>query len=162
MLNVSIDSMTMCVGIIPNPHELSFRTNRNRAPMHEITSKYCQRNLTFTSSFILRPSSFHSTSRSRYRYIIYSKSVYPIKKSTMSAFGSPQQQQSSIAPEDCNIPQPGGDGISSLCWSPTANYLVSSNWDGGVRCWEVADQGGRVQAQAKAMSTYPINLCCMQ
>ncbi len=121
MLNVSIDSMTMCVGIIPNPHELSFRTNRNRAPMHEITSKYCQRNLTFTSSFILRPSSFHSTSRSRYRYIIYSKSVYPIKKSTMSAFGSPQQQQSSIAPEDCNIPQPGGDGISSLCWSPTAN-----------------------------------------
>lgn len=145
----------VCVGIIPNPRELSFRTNRNRAPMHEMLPTYHQHH----------PSScghHHSIPYYGDRYTIYSKSLYTIKKSTMSAFGSPQQQQSSIAPEDCNIPQPGGDGISSLCWSPTANYLVSSNWDGGVRCWEVAEQGGRVQAQAKAMSTYPINLCCMQ
>lgn len=106
-------------------------------------------------NFIIRPPSSHS-SFIRSRLQCHSNYIQELSiiTSNMSAFGSPQQQQSSIAPEDCNIPQPGGDGISSLCWSPTANYLVSSNWDGGIRCWEVAEQGGRVQAQAKAMSTY--------
>jgi mRNA export factor len=71
----------------------------------------------------------------------------------MSAFGSPTSasgRPSSLAPNDCNVPQAGNDGISSLCWSPTANFLVSSNWDAGVRCWEVQEQGGQIRAQAKA------------
>jgi hypothetical protein len=59
-------------------------------------------------------------------------------------------KQPSIAPNDCNIPSPGTDGISSLNWSPAANYLVSSNWDGGVRCWEVQEQGGQIRAMPKA------------
>jgi len=58
--------------------------------------------------------------------------------------------QASIASGDCNVPQAGNDGISSLRWSPTSNILVSSNWDGGVRCWEVQEQGGQVRAQPKA------------
>jgi mRNA export factor len=71
----------------------------------------------------------------------------------MSAFGSSpgaSTRPNSIAPNDCNVPQAGNDGISSLIWSPTANFLVSTNWDAGVRCWEVAEQGGQIQATPKA------------
>ena len=66
------------------------------------------------------------------------------------AFNPSAIKTASIAPNDCNIPQPGTDGISSLNWSPVANYLVSSNWDGGVRCWEVQEQGGQIRAIPKA------------
>lgn len=68
----------------------------------------------------------------------------------MSAFGATTGTQSSIAPTDCNVPQAGNDGISALRWSPNANILVSSNWDGGVRCWEVQEQGGQIRALPKA------------
>lgn len=75
----------------------------------------------------------------------------------MASFGSPAAssgKQKSIAPNDCSIPQAGTDGISSLNWSPTANFLVSSNWDSGVRVWEVqanpANGNAPVQAQPKA------------
>jgi len=75
----------------------------------------------------------------------------------MASFGTqaaPPVQVKSIAPNDCNVPQAGTDGISSLNWSPTANFLVSSNWDSGVRIWEVAANPGNtsqpVQANPKA------------
>ena len=68
----------------------------------------------------------------------------------MASTGKPK----SIAPGDCNVPQAGDDGISSLNWSPTANFLVSSNWDSGVRVWEIqanpANVAAPVQAQPKA------------
>ena len=48
------------------------------------------------------------------------------------------------------MPQAGGDGISSVTWSPTSNILISTNWDGGVRCWEVQEQVGQIQAVPKA------------
>lgn len=51
---------------------------------------------------------------------------------------------------DYNVPQAGNDGISSLTWSPNANILISTNWDGGVRCWEVQEQMGQIQAIPKA------------
>jgi WD40 repeat protein len=71
----------------------------------------------------------------------------------MSTFGAAPANpanQYSIAPADCNVPQVGNDGISSLNWSSTANILVSSNWDGGVRCWEVQEQGGQIRANPRA------------
>ena len=75
----------------------------------------------------------------------------------MATFGSPAAtsgKPKSIAPQDCNVPQAGTDGISSLNWSPTANFLVSSNWDSGVRVWEVqanpSNPSQPVQAQPKA------------
>jgi mRNA export factor len=80
----------------------------------------------------------------------------------MSAFGSTAAasgKQPSIGPNDCNIPQAGNDGISALHWSPVANYLVSSNWDGGVRMWEVQEQGGQVRAMPKAQGTQFRILC---
>jgi WD40 repeat protein len=58
-----------------------------------------------------------------------------------------------MSPNDYNVPQPGNDGISSLKWSPAANILVSSNWDGGVRCWEVEEQGGQIRATPRAQGT---------
>ena len=77
---------------------------------------------------------------------------HPCLVFTMSSFGAAPSpgRPNSIAPNDCNVSQPGNDGISSLNWSPTANFLVSSNWDDGVRCWEVQEQGGQVGANPKA------------
>ena len=74
----------------------------------------------------------------------------------MSTFGmaSPTQNRpSSIAPADHNVAQPGNDGVSSLTWSPTANILVSGNWDSGIRCWEVQEQNGQILATPKAQGT---------
>ena len=70
----------------------------------------------------------------------------------MASFGvaATSTGNASMAPNDCQVPQPGNDGTSCLEWSPTANILVSGNWDGGVRCWEVAEQQGRIQANPKA------------
>ena len=70
-----------------------------------------------------------------------------------------------IAPTDCNVPQAGNDGISSLNFSPTpANFLISTNWDGGVRCWEVQEQGGQIRANPKAQVNHegsnPVLDCC--
>ena len=72
-------------------------------------------------------------------------------------FGSPSAgngtavgTNASCSPNDHNVTQAGTDGISSLIWAPNNNYLVSSNWDGGVRCWEVQESGGRIQAAPKA------------
>lgn len=58
--------------------------------------------------------------------------------------------QKSISPTDHNVSQSGNDGISSLIWSPTSNYLVSTNWDGGVRCWEVQESQRQIRAIPKA------------
>ena len=59
---------------------------------------------------------------------------------------------------DYSVPQAGGDGISSVIWSPTSNILVSTNWDGGVRCWEVQESVGQIQALPKAQGEYNINI----
>lgn len=55
---------------------------------------------------------------------------------------------------DYSVPQAGNDGISSLSWSPNQNILISTNWDGGVRCWEVQEQMGQVQAAPKAQGKF--------
>ena len=51
----------------------------------------------------------------------------------------------SLTPDDIAVDSPGQDGISSLSFCPYkmtpgttgTDFLVSSNWDGGVRVWEV-------------------------
>jgi len=59
---------------------------------------------------------------------------------------------SNTSSNDHNVPSAGNDGISSLIWSPTSNHLVSTNWDGGVRCWEaqMEQNTGRIQSMPKA------------
>lgn len=70
----------------------------------------------------------------------------------MSTFGGMVSQRpgGSIAPTDHNVAQAGNDGVSTLTWSPTANILVSGNWDSGIRCWEVQEQNGQIMAAPKA------------
>ena len=82
----------------------------------------------------------------------------------MASFGSPAAtggtvngKPKSIAPNDCNVPQAGTDGISSLNWSPTANFLVSSNWDSGVRVWEVQANPQNVNAPVAAQPKAQVN-----
>ena len=83
----------------------------------------------------------------------------------MATFGAQPaapSQKKSLGQYDCNVPEAGTDGISSLNWSPTANFLVSSNWDSGVRVWEVAanpqNTNQPVQAQPKAQISHEQNL----
>jgi mRNA export factor len=72
-------------------------------------------------------------------------------------FGGYSSTATPAARVDYSVPQAGGDGISSLAWSPNANILVSTNWDGGVRCWEVQEQAGQVQAVPKAQVNHENN-----
>jgi WD40 repeat protein len=73
----------------------------------------------------------------------------------MTSFGSPPggigQQQGGgamgIAPNDCKLPEVAQDGISSLSWHPTNNILAASSWDSTIRCWELANQNGNIQAR---------------
>jgi len=50
--------------------------------------------------------------------------------------------------KDYEVAQPPTDGISSLTWSPKANFLVASSWDNQVRCWEVQSNGSTVPKAA--------------
>uniref|UniRef100_A0A7S3P3S1 Anaphase-promoting complex subunit 4 WD40 domain-containing protein n=1 Tax=Amphora coffeiformis TaxID=265554 RepID=A0A7S3P3S1_9STRA len=76
----------------------------------------------------------------------------------MSGFGvATTSGNASIAPNDCQVQGAGTDGTSSLSWSPTSNILVASSWDGHVRCWEVAEQQGRAQANPKAQVNHENN-----
>lgn len=97
----------------------------------------------------------------------YSQSTYQSVTSslttTMSTFGTPStsSRPSSIAPNDFNVPSAGNDGISSLEFSPTSNLLISGNWDGGVRCWDVQTQpppnpntSGQIMATPKAQANH--------
>lgn len=82
----------------------------------------------------------------------------------MSVFSSSSSTTSNN--NDYSIPQAGNDGISSMKWSPNSNYLVSTNWDGGIRCWEAQiDHNSRqVQAIPKAQvineNQSPVLSCC--
>eukprot|EP00741_Cyanophora_paradoxa_P019326 tig00000215_g18655.t1 len=39
--------------------------------------------------------------------------------------------------KDPEVDSPPTDGVSSLAFSPKANFLVAGSWDNQVRCWEV-------------------------
>lgn len=67
-----------------------------------------------------------------------------------SSGGTTGGTNASIAPTDHCVPSADNDGISSAIWSPSANILVSTNWDGGVRCWEVQESQQQVRALPKA------------
>eukprot|EP00164_Ancoracysta_twista_P009425 GFYU01013940.1.p1 GENE.GFYU01013940.1~~GFYU01013940.1.p1 ORF type:complete len:338 (+),score=56.38 GFYU01013940.1:169-1182(+) len=44
-------------------------------------------------------------------------------------------------PQDFPVPDSPTDGITSMAFSPVANYLIASSWDNNVRCYEVAPTG---------------------
>lgn len=59
--------------------------------------------------------------------------------------------------KDVELASPPTDGISSISWSPVANYIVATSWDKQVRCWEVQPNG---QSQPKAMVTHTQPVLC--
>jgi len=58
---------------------------------------------------------------------------------------------------DFLVANPPNDGISSLEWSPTGNFLVATAWDGDVYCYEVANNG---QALPKASTKHEAPVLC--
>ncbi|KAL2349086.1 hypothetical protein Fmac_003086 [Flemingia macrophylla] len=48
------------------------------------------------------------------------------------------------------VAQPPSDSISSLSFSPKANFLVATSWDNQVRCWEITRNGTVVNSTPKA------------
>lgn len=59
--------------------------------------------------------------------------------------------------KDAELVQPPSDGISSLHFSPTSNYLAVTSWDNQVRCYEVQPTG---QSQPKAAFAAPAPPLC--
>lgn len=67
--------------------------------------------------------------------------------SAATSFGT----ATAAAAADYDLPSPPDDSVSELRWSPTANILAVGSWDGGVRAYEVQQQGSSFQAAPKAM-----------
>jgi len=59
--------------------------------------------------------------------------------------------------KDFEVNPPPTDGISSLSFSPKANYLVSGSWDNQVRCWEIQNNG---QSVPKASISHDAPVLC--
>ncbi|KAH9325662.1 hypothetical protein KI387_005840, partial [Taxus chinensis] len=55
------------------------------------------------------------------------------------------------------VVQPPTDSISSLSFSPKANYLVATSWDNHVRCWEIHNSGA---SMPKAAITHDQPVLC--
>ena len=61
---------------------------------------------------------------------------------------------------DFQVANPPGDGVSSLSWSPTANFLVATSWAcdaDNVLCYEVQANG---QAVPKAAIKHDASVLC--
>lgn len=59
--------------------------------------------------------------------------------------------------KDAEVISPPDDSISSINFSPKANYLVATSWDNQVRCWEIAANGTSIP---KAEQRYSQPLLC--
>ncbi|KAL0422356.1 UNVERIFIED_CONTAM: protein RAE1 [Sesamum latifolium] len=58
------------------------------------------------------------------------------------------------------VVQPPSDSVSSLSFSPKANFLVATSWDNQVRCWEVMKSGTSVSTVPKASISHDHPVLC--
>ncbi|CAL5329639.1 unnamed protein product [Camellia sinensis] len=58
------------------------------------------------------------------------------------------------------VVQAPSDSVSSLCFSPKANFLVASSWDNQVRCWEIMRTGTTVGSVPKASMSHDQPVLC--
>ncbi|XP_048325158.2 protein RAE1 isoform X2 [Ziziphus jujuba] len=58
------------------------------------------------------------------------------------------------------VAQPPSDSVSSLSFSPKANYLVATSWDNQVRCWEIMRSGNAVGSTPKASISHDHPVLC--
>lgn len=81
----------------------------------------------------------------------------------MAAFGT--SFGSALAPtasnynanKDVELSNPPSDSISSLSFSPVANYLIATSWDSQVRCYEIQANG---QSAGKAAMSHDKPVLC--
>lgn len=66
---------------------------------------------------------------------------------------------STAAEKDVEVPEPPTDSISSLSFSPVADYLAVGSWDNSVRIYEVGT-GGQTQGKAMYQHQGPILSTC--
>ena len=75
-----------------------------------------------------------------------------------SSLGSGSSAQSNYNPnKDVELSSPPGDSISSINFSPVANYLVATSWDNQVRCYEIQANG---QSVGKAATSHEQPVLC--
>ncbi|KAI4518453.1 WD40 repeat-like protein [Schizophyllum commune Tattone D] len=75
----------------------------------------------------------------------------------MSFFSTPAS--SSSAEKDVEMPDPPSDSISSVAFSPQADYLAVGSWDNSVRIYEVG-AGGQSQGKALYQHQGPVMGVC--
>jgi WD40 repeat protein len=61
------------------------------------------------------------------------------------------------ANKDFEVASPPSDSISSLSFSPVANYLIATSWDNQVRCYEIQANG---QSAGKAAISHDQPVLC--
>ncbi|KAB1213606.1 hypothetical protein CJ030_MR5G012388 [Morella rubra] len=62
--------------------------------------------------------------------------------------------------EGGDVAQPPSDSVSSLSFSPKANYLVATSWDNQVRYWEIMHSGAAVGSTSKASISHDQLVLC--
>ena len=83
----------------------------------------------------------------------------------MSLFGQATSAAATANPtqgdlsRDIAVANPPEDSISSISFSPTADYFAASSWDKKVRIYEV-DQSGNTQGRALFEHEGPVLDCC--
>lgn len=58
------------------------------------------------------------------------------------------------------VAQAPSDSVSSLSFSPKANYLVATSWDNQVRCWEINKSGTNVSSTPKISISHDQPVLC--
>uniref|UniRef100_A0A7N2MZ14 Protein RAE1 n=1 Tax=Quercus lobata TaxID=97700 RepID=A0A7N2MZ14_QUELO len=58
------------------------------------------------------------------------------------------------------VGQPPNDSVSSLSFSPKANFLVATSWDSQVRCWEITRGGTSLASMPRASILHDQPVLC--
>lgn len=66
----------------------------------------------------------------------------------------------SLSPSFLQVAQAPSDSVSSLSFSPKANYLVATSWDNQVRCWEINKSGTNVSSTPKISMSHDQPVLC--
>ncbi|KAI3810312.1 hypothetical protein L1987_19924 [Smallanthus sonchifolius] len=77
----------------------------------------------------------------------------------MSAFGLASAANTNPN-KSTEVVSPPSDSVSSLSFSPKANYLVATSWDNQVRCWEITKSGTTVGSVGKASIAHDQPVLC--
>ncbi|KAJ9687144.1 hypothetical protein PVL29_015840 [Vitis rotundifolia] len=78
----------------------------------------------------------------------------------MSNFSSITTASNPNPNKSIEVAQPPSDSVSSLSFSPKANFLVATSWDNQVRCWEIMRNGPTVGSVPKASISHDQPVLC--